>query len=67
MEKEARGPETEEELKELIENMKNGIKKEPLFPFYETDYKKVKEYIARQEGQQKKAKTHKKILKFKKK
>ena len=48
MEKDARGPETVEELKELFENVKNGIRKEPLFPYYETDYEKVKEYIARQ-------------------
>jgi len=66
MEKEARGPETEEELKELIKNMKNGLKKEHLFQFYETDFEKLKEYIARQDGQQKKVKTRK-ILKFKKK
>jgi hypothetical protein len=59
MEKEARGPETEEELKELIENMKNNNKKEPLFPFYETDYEKLKKYIDRHKGQQKKVKTRK--------
>jgi len=60
MEKDSRGPETEVEFKELFENVKNGIKKEPLFPYYETDYKKVKEYITRHEGKQKKAKTSKK-------
>jgi len=60
MEKEAKGPETEEELKELIENLKNNIIKEPLFPFYDTDYEKLKEYVARQKGRQKKAKTSKK-------
>ena len=66
MEEDARGPETEEKLKEMIENMKNGTKKEHLFPYYETDIEKLKEYITRQEGQQKKAKTRK-ILKFKNK
>jgi len=60
MEKDASGPETVEEFKELFENMKNGIKKELLFPYYETDYEKLKEYIARHKEQQKKAKTRKK-------
>jgi len=60
MEKESRGPETVEEFKELFENVKKGIRKEPLFPYYETDYEKLKEYISRHKGQQKKAKTRKK-------